>query len=233
MSQAVKTRGCAIGIAMVLALLGGALALVGPGLWRDARRLYAPISRIKTQQDAFESWVRQRRWRRPETPSVTPAQLEAFLAVRKELRAKDAAIQDVRRRLPEGEKPRLRDLPDLVSGVGGLVLERLEALRRHDLTPNEYSYVEEIVYGRWLAPLQAHGLDPAAREQAAAEIEGAAHGEADEAVRHRLEAVARALRAKTPPAPAGIPEGLHRLLLSRAMEIEEEAAPIQGLRRMQ
>jgi hypothetical protein len=223
-----RARGCLIAGAVVVALLGAVAALLGPGLVRRARSVYAPISRMKDEQREFEAWTRQHAWKEPATPALGAGRLEAFLALRKDLRELDEKGAGLRRRAPaQGERARLEDVPAIVEGVGGLVRDRLAAFRRRDMTPAEYEYIEHVVYGIWLPGLAASGDDPAARERAAREVEQAAAKESA-AVKARLHQVATGLRNRVPPAPKGIPPEVHHLLLDHATDIA--AQPMDRVR---
>jgi hypothetical protein len=216
-------RGCLIAIAVVLAVVGAVAAAFGPGALRCAREMYAPISRMKSEQTEFEAWARQKAWREPASPALSAEKLDAFLALRRDLRRLEGKGDDLRRRGPaRGERARLRDVPRLMEGVGGLLEERFAAFRKHDIVPAEYDYLENLVYVTWLGGIGAAGDDPAARERAAQEIDQAAARESAGPVRARLQQVAAGLRTRVPAAPAGIPEDLHRLLLSRVTEIESQ-----------
>ena len=219
-----KPRGCLIAIGVVLALVGAVAAVFGPGALRRARSMYAPISRMKAEQTEFEAWTRGKAWREPVAPALGPEKLDAFLALRRDLRRLETKGDEMRRRGPaSGEKARLRDMPAMMEGVGGLLGERFAAFRRHDIVPAEYDYLEHLVYVTWLGSIATEGDDPAARERAAHEIDQVA-GREGGAVRARLQQVAADLRRHVPRAPAGIPEDVHRLLLSRVAEIEAQPA---------
>jgi hypothetical protein len=218
-----KARGCLIAIGVVLAVVGAVAALFGPGALRRARSMYAPISRMKADQREFEGWVRQRAWSEPATPALSPEKLDAFLALRRDLRALEEKGTELQRRRPaDGKRVRFEDMPAIVEGVGGLLGERFAAFRKHDIVPAEYAYLERLVFDTWLSGLATGGDDPAARERAAREIDQAAARETAGAVRTRLQQVAAALRNRVPAAPKGIPEEVHRLLLGRVTEIEAQ-----------
>jgi hypothetical protein len=55
----------------------------------------------------------------------------------------------------------------------------------------------------------------------------AAEAEKTAAVRARLAEVAKALRARIPPAPEGIPPDVHALLAARAEEIQTLASEVR------
>jgi hypothetical protein len=218
-----KARGCLVALAVVLAVVGAVAAVFGPGALRRARSVYAPISRMKAEQREFEAWTRQQAWREPAVPTLGAEKLDAFLALRRDLHALEGKGVELRRRGPaDGERARIRDVPAMVEGVGGLVGERFAAFRKHDIVPSEYDYLEHLVYVTWLGGISAGGDDPAARERAAHEIDQAASREGAGAVRARLQKVAAEMRQRVPTAPKGIPDEVHRLLLLRVTEIESQ-----------
>jgi hypothetical protein len=220
----VRGRGCLVAVAVVLAVAGALAALFGPGALRRARGIYAPLSKMKGEQRDFEAWVSQRGWREPPTPVLDQATLDSFLALRRELLDLDDRAAGLRRRTPRGPGARLENMPAIVEGVGGLVGDRLAAFRRHGLTPAQYEYVERLAYVTWLPPLLSSGDDPGARSRAAHEVEQAAAREPSNPVRARLRQVAEEIQNRVPPAPPGVPDEVHRLLLSRAAEIEAQPA---------
>ena len=81
-----KARGCLVALAVVLAVVGAVAAVFGPGALRRARSVYAPISRMKAEQREFEAWTRQQAWREPAVPTLGAEKLDAFLALRRDLR---------------------------------------------------------------------------------------------------------------------------------------------------
>lgn len=215
-----RYKGCLIGVAAAAALFAAVAVVVGPSLVREVRRALAPIRRIRTAQTDFERWVQAHPWKDPATSTLDEKQLTTFLALRKEI----ARLDDEIRRRPEaqgsGRRPSIADVPEVLEGVGGLVAQRTSAYERAGMTPAEYTYVERLVYQRWLLPLTAEGEDPAARDKAAEEIERAARSERDGAVAAGLRRVAGELRSRPLPAPQGVPPEVHALLTRHAREIE-------------
>jgi hypothetical protein len=218
-----RARGCLIATAVLLALTGAVAAVLGPRALRKARRAYAPIQRMRVEKGDFDTWMRQREWKEPPAPTLTATQLDRFLALRRDLRRLDERQDRMRSPTPGGNRTRLQDVPAIMEGMGGLMAERYAAFRRHDVTPAEYDYVERLVYGTWLPGLAGGGSDPAARERAAAEIEKASRRE-PAPIKARLREIAAEMRARVPPAPEGIPEQVHQLLLSRAATIGSQPA---------
>lgn len=221
----VRAKPWLIVLGIVMASCAGLVGVFGPRLARSAKGLYGPISKMKSEQQDFESWNERRAWKEPAAPELSAAKLDAFLLLRKELLDLEARSEGVRREFPEGRKPSLDEISGLMEGVGSLVAGQLAAFRRHDITPAEYEYLKRLVYRTWLQALTAQGLDPAARLAAAREIEAAAETERNAAAKERLRQVARSLRERRPPAPEGVPPEVHELLLDRASEIQALLAP--------
>jgi hypothetical protein len=219
-----------IALALVMASCAGLLGAFGPRLARTARDLYVPVSKMKSEQEDFEKWVREKAWKEPPTPELSAAKLDAFLRLRKVLLDLEARTEGFAKDFPEGRKPSLDELSGIMQGVSGLVAGQLEAHRKHDVTPGEYQYLKSLVYRKWLPAMTADGVDPAARDAAARELEAAAATEASPAVKQRLGQLARSLRGRRPPAPEGIPQPVHERLLDRAGEIQALLSPGSGLR---
>src|SRR6185503_4916443 len=180
-----------VGMASCAALLG----VVGPRL---ARGFVAPISKMKTEQQEFERWVEQRAWQEPPSPQLEAAQLDRFLALRKELLELEERSQGIGRDMPRDRRPSLDEISGLMDGVQGLVTGQLQAHRRHEITPKEYEYLRRLVYREWLTPLKSSGLDPAARRAAARELDAAAEAERDANLQKRLRQIARSLEEHRP-----------------------------------
>ncbi len=162
---------------VVVGVAGAGVALVAPTLVREARRVAAPIGRMKTRQKALEDMDARAGWKPPQAEVLTAEQLDRFFAVR-------ARIDEVRRkaepqfdRLPRRHARTLEELkqiPDVLEGVSDIVGAELDAFLEGKMTPREYHWVERVVYKRWRGALRRTGTYPVALRQAAAEIETAA-----------------------------------------------------------
>src|SRR5438046_4636639 len=115
-----RARSCLVPAAVLLAVLAAVAAAVGPGLLRQARSVYAPISRMKGEQREFETWAREHRWQEPKAPQVSPEKLASFLALRRELRGLDDQGVALRQRRPTASRNRIEEVPAMMEGVGGL-----------------------------------------------------------------------------------------------------------------
>lgn len=215
-----KSRGCLIAVAAAFAVVLLAGVLLGPTLLREGARLYVPIAKMKGAQTDFETWSEAHKFVVPPGAKVTEEQIDRFLKLRRRLAGVDEAnpmpIEGMRRK----ERPSLSEIEGLLEGVGGAVTGRMEAYREADMTPDEYRYIEKVVYRMWLRPLRSQGLDPATVSRAAREVMAAAATEKDATVAARLKTVARAMSERRIDPPEGIPGELHALLMARATEID-------------
>jgi|CXWL01.1.fsa_nt_gi hypothetical protein len=217
----VKARGCLIALAVGLGLLAMVAALVGPTLVREGGRIYAPIAKMQGAQQDFEAWSREQAFKEPAAVALTAEQLDRFLKLRHRLDAVDEAnplqVEGMRKK---NERPNLSEIQGLLEGVGGAVTGRMAAYREAGMPPDEYRYLERVIYRLWLRPLRLKGLDPASVSRVASELESLSAAEKDAAVANRLKRLARTISAQRLPAPEGFDAGIHSLLLARATEID-------------
>lgn len=215
-------KAAIVGVVFV-GFVGAGVALVAPTVVREARRVAAPISRMKSRQKALEEMAEKSGWRRPPQETLTADQLDRFLAVRRQ-------IDEVRRRNePQLERlPRhnartlqeLKQIPEVLEGVSDLVGAQLDAFLQARMPPQEYHWVERVVYEHWRGSLRRAGTYPVAVRQAAVEVETAAGQEKDPRVRARLRALAAEMRQRLPAPPEGFDAATHTLLLARLDAIE-------------
>jgi hypothetical protein len=223
-----------LGCASAAALASIGVALLAPAALREARRVAAPIGRMRSSQERLDAMAKKAGWKRPAPDALSPGQLDRFFAIRQRVdAARRTADLD---QLPRGRGhslEELRQVPRVLEGVSGLVSAETDAFVDAGMTPAEYHWIERLVYSRWRGPLRRAGAYPLARRAAAAEIDAAARREADLRARARLEAVANELRARAPDPPEGFDAGIHALLLSRIDDVERWSlddlpSPLEG-----
>jgi hypothetical protein len=229
----VKGKGCLIAAAVSLGILGLFLAFAGPMLLREGGRIYRPIAKMQGAQKDFETWSREHAFKAPADVSLSAEQLDRFLGLRRRIDAIDEKNPLPIEGLKRNERPSLSQIEGLLEGMGGSVSGQMDAFREAGMTPDEYRYIERVVYRRWLRPLREKGLDPAAVARAAGELTRLAAAEKDASVSSRLHRLAQSLTEQRIPPPEGIPPEAHALLLARATEIDAlldagPAIPIRG-----
>jgi len=228
----VKARGCLIAAVLGLGFVGLVLVLIGPTLLREGGRIYRPIAQMRGAQKDFEAWSFEHAFKAPAEVSLTAEQIDRFLALRRRIDTIDAKNPLPMDGLKRNARPSLTQIEGVLDGVGGSVTGQMDAFREAGMTPDEYRYIERVVYRRWLRPLRAKGLDPAAVSRASKELLTLAAAEKDGAVATRLKRLAESLKEQRVPAPEGISAEVHALLMARAIEIDTliEAAPAIPLR---
>lgn len=219
-NQGMKARGCLIVLAVGLALMALALALVGPTLVREGGKFYEPIAKMQGAQKAFEDWEREQAFKTPPATELSSAQLDRFLDLRRRLAAVDEQNPLPGEGMRRNERPSVAEIQGLIEGVGGAVTGRMDAYREAGMTPDEYRYIERVVFRLWLRPLRAKGLDPAAVSRVAKELSDLAAAEKDAAVASRLRQLARTIAARRVPVPSDFPAEIHSLLLEHATDID-------------
>ena len=212
-----------IGCAAVVAVGSVGLAIVGPKLMRDGARFSAPFRQMKQKQTALNAMVDEVGWKRPETDTLAAEQLERFLKLRQKLDTVLRSSDDPLAGFHGNRDPGLEELTKMQGAFQGMsdrVGAEVDAFLEVRMTPDEYRWIERLVYERWRGALRRAGTHPAALRAAAVELETAAASEKDAAVRRRLERLAAELRGREPKPPEGIDPATHRLLLARLDDIE-------------
>jgi hypothetical protein len=212
-----------IGCAGVVAVASVGLALVAPTLVREASRVVGPIQKVKRTQAALDDMVDEIGWKRPETDALSPEQLDRFFAVRERVEAARLHAGPSLDKLPRKHVrslEELRQVPDIIRDVTGVVGAEMDAFVAVRMPPAEYHWIERLVYERWRGALKKAGSYPVAVHAAAAEIAAAAAREPDARVRARLERLAAEMKARSPAPPEGVGPRIHELLLSRIDEVE-------------
>jgi hypothetical protein len=208
----------------VVAAIGSVgLAVVGPSLARQAARFTAPMQSMKRKQTALNEMVDKAAWKRPDTDALSAEQLERFLQLRQRL---DQLLRDSGDPFSgshgknDHSLEELSKVPDMFQGMSERVGAEIDAFIEVGMPPDEYRWLERLVYERWRGNLRRAGSYPMAVRAAALEVETAAAREKDAQVRRRLERLASEMRAREPKPPEGMDPEIHRLLLSRIEDIE-------------
>jgi hypothetical protein len=215
-----------IGCAGAAAVASVGLALVAPTLVREAGKVVGPIQEMKRRQTALDAMVDEVGWKRPERDALTAQQLDRFFTVRSRVEAARRGAGPSLDRLPTKDVDsleELRQVPEIIRGVSGVVGAEMDALIEARMPPAEYHWIERLVYERWRGALKKAGRYPIAVHAAAGEVAAAATDETDSRVRARLERLAAAMKARRPAPPDGFDPGIHELLLSRLAEIERHS----------
>jgi hypothetical protein len=155
-------RGCWTAVLVVVVIVIGLAAVVGPTVYREGRAIAGPIAQMARSEGELEDLDSEFPFTPPEGDAVvTEQRLLEFLAVRRELKPLYLSWQDtvetVERQHGEsfaGAKPVLAATRDVMTG-------QIVALRNARMSPSEFQWLEDVVYDRWQS---AQGdADPVAR----------------------------------------------------------------------
>ena len=214
-----------IGCAGVAAAASVGLALLAPTLVREAGHFLGP-SRDEAPSDGARCHGRRRRLEASERDALTAAQLDRFFTVRTRVEAARRSAGPSLDTLPSKDVDsleELRQVPEIIRGVSGVVGAEMDALLAVRMPPAEYHWIALPVIERWRGELQKAGRYPIAVHAAAGEVAAVAADETDARVRARLERLVAAMKARRPAAPEGFDPGIHELLLSRLDEVERHS----------
>jgi hypothetical protein len=143
-------RGCWTAVLVVFVAIVCLLAVIGPTIYREGRAVAGPVVDMARNEKALERLDAEF----PFTPlegevEVTQERLLQFLAVSRELKPLYVSWQDavevVEREHGEswvGAKLVLAETRDTMTG-------QISALRNARMSPNEFLWLEEVVYRRW------------------------------------------------------------------------------------
>ncbi|MFN7975098.1 MAG: hypothetical protein U0166_22550 [Acidobacteriota bacterium] len=211
-------KGCLGAAAAAGAIAVVAATVLGPSAAREGAKFYVPIHKMAKSGRALEEWSEKNPWKPAGEDVLEPEQLARFLEVRRRLDELYARVLPAVRKLP-AHAHGLKEAQDALATVGDVIPTQMDAFREANMTPREYHYVEDLVYGRWRAALRASHTHPEVFLAAAREVEVSAEV-AEPGVAAKLREVAAELRARKPPAPEGFDIATHELLLEHLESIE-------------
>lgn len=215
----VWVKGCLGGVLVLGALGIAATTLVAPRAVHEGLKFYRPMHKMAASGRALEEMNEKDRFKPPAHDSLEAEQVDRFLDVRKRLDELYARMVPAIKRLPGGRAHGLKEAEEAVETMGEVIPGQMQAFVEAKMTPKEYRYVEALVYGRWRPALYEARTHPEILKAAALEVERTADG-SDPALATQLREIAKRLRERKPPAPEGIDNETHQLLLDRLDVIE-------------
>lgn len=150
-------------------LVLGAVLVAGTLTWYSAR-LTGSFKQVKqSEKDLVAATQELSDWRPPAGGVPEAARLEAFCVVRESLaewRQRLATEEQRHAGSDRGWWSRAGGASDLAQTMAEYWVARNEALRKADLSPNEYVWLYGLVYYGWLAHDPAAGSEPGPSRQA-------------------------------------------------------------------
>ena len=147
----------------VLAVIMGLLVIFGPGLYRKGKGVVGPIVELARSDNAIEALNQELPFVAPSDGLVSEERLEVFLAVRRGLiphyenwqETVDKVEKEQGESSWEGAKEVLEETREVFRA-------QVELLKESRMSPAEFRWLEDEVYGNWWAAVtdQGNGESP-------------------------------------------------------------------------
>jgi len=139
-------------VLIVLAVIVGLAAVFGPRLYREGRAFVGPIMELSRAESAVSALNEELAFEPPTSKLVPEDRLTVFLEVREEIKPLYERWSQIEAQIEESGDPDSLDNAKEVLGVlGDGFTSQLEVLRRHRMSPAEYTWLDKLIYGKWLA----------------------------------------------------------------------------------
>ena len=141
-----------VGVALLVAAL-----VFGPGLYEKGRQVVAPIVKMSRIENRMEELDREVSFQPPDDGKLDEERLETFLEVRMQvlphLREWVDMVEDIEERGDES----FDDAAVVLTETQDLLELQHRALVEHGMSPSEFKWLDQLVYGRWWDGLRRAG----------------------------------------------------------------------------
>jgi hypothetical protein len=228
-----RTSTVVVSVILTVLLVLGLLALVyGPGLYREGKALVEPIVELSKAKDQLIALNSEMPFEPPDDGVVAEDRFQIFLDIRRELLPRYKAWQELEQRLDASGEEDWQTAKEVLAQVREIASAQRGALTGHGMSPDEFNWIEDRVYGVW-----AKGIVAAEGDQAVADaLHDAAREDlatlddvdrrygpsrASHELRRRLETRLAATSADKAPSVEGISEDDARLFWAHREDINE------------
>jgi hypothetical protein len=127
-----------------------AAVVVGPTLFREGRAVVAPVVDMARSEEALAALDKEFPFSRPEGDAeVTEERLLAFLGVRRELKPMYVTWQEAIRAVEREHRESWAGAKQALTSTRDVITGQIGALRSARMSPAEFRWLEELVYGTW------------------------------------------------------------------------------------
>lgn len=145
---------------LVLLAIGTAAAIFGPRLYREGRAMVAPIAAMARAEDQLQSLNEDFPYQPPADGLVPEDRLEAFLAIRRDLKPRYESWGELVRRV-ERDGDSWQAAKEVLEATSEILTAQIATLRSHEMSQKEFQALEFAVYDDWLRHLPG-GVDASA-----------------------------------------------------------------------
>lgn len=154
----------------------GLALLIGPTLYREGRAIFEPLQNLSSIEERMAELNTSFPFAVPSQVAIDEDRLLTFLSIRDEWKDHyevwDLTVKDVE----DQHGDSWSGAKKIIALTSEVVDFQVDALREHGMSPEEFLWLEKVVYRQWLAEVdqQQSGIDPAVvtqRLQEAAEAD--------------------------------------------------------------
>jgi hypothetical protein len=217
-------------VALVLAIFAVLGAVYGPELVRNAKAVLGPIVDIAKSEDRLQQLNAELPFNEPTSRTIDRDRFSVFLAIRRDLLPQYLRWQHIERELERQGQEDWQSAMEVLEAVQTIMNLQIDTLRAHGMSPAEFLWIEDIVYGEWSDAvddlIETEALRQAVRGAAAESLELVESLEA----RYGSSAALREMRAhleedldeieqSSTPVVEGVPSETSKLLWDHRDEI--------------
>lgn len=150
-------------VAAVVAILTVLGAVYGPRLVSEGRALVGPIVDIAKAEDRLAELNAELGFAPPEDGRITPDRFEVFLDVRRDLLPHYLEWRDMERQLERSGQEDWATAKEVLDAVRQITSTQIETLRNRAMSPAEFIWIEDLVYGDWVPKVEEAAASSATR----------------------------------------------------------------------
>lgn len=217
-------------IGAVIAILGTLGLIYGPPLYREGKALVGPIVDIAQSEKRLKALNEEIPFDEPADGAVDADRFAVFLDVRRDLLPRYLEWQSIERELDRGGEEDWESAKEVLSAVQGVITMQIDVLRKHQMPPAEFIWIEDLAYRDWADKVdevvERNAVTEEVRQITTADLEALAALEsrfgssrASREFAALLDERLAALDAPAPPMVEGLPESTSRLFWEHRQEL--------------
>jgi hypothetical protein len=136
-------------IALVLAMIVVLGLVYGPGLIREGKALVGPIVDMAKSEERLRALNDEFPFTEPAGGSIDEARFDVFLAIRRDLEPHYIEWQHMERELQRTGQEDWDTAMEVLAVIQTIMNIQVETLRARRMSPAEFVWIEDLVYGTW------------------------------------------------------------------------------------
>lgn len=137
-----------VGIGIVCCV--GLAALVGPTVYREGRAVFEPIRNLSSIEDRLFELNTSLPFEAPSEITIDEARLQAFLSIRGALKDQYATWQAAVEEAEDHHGDSWSGAKKVITLTSEVFDAQIESFERFQMSPDEFLWLERVVYRKWL-----------------------------------------------------------------------------------